>query len=208
VPLSLKRSLVLLALTASAGVASAQSLNNGSFEAATMSADYCYTYNMGCSLSNWTSSTALILAGSSAWGAPNLLPNSGLIDGGKVVGLQNQSYVAQSLSLAGGTYLVSWVDAGRAGYDSQDYTVSLGVQSSTPFGTVSGQGWAQRSATFTLASAATLDLRFAGNRNTGDGTAFIDNVTISAVPEPQSVALMAAGLLAMAFMRRKGRPNA
>ena len=196
--------LVVAATALAASAASAQSISNGSYENGSIpSGDYCYISAPGCTISDWSGSAASVLATSFAWGTPAGHGNSALIDGTKVIGLQMNRFIEQEIPLPAGTYTISWVDAARAGYDSQTYNVSLGAQTSTSFFTTGEQAWAPRSATFSLSSSSPVILKFTGIGNQYDGTAFIDNVTIAAVPEPGALAMMAAGLTGIGLMRRR-----
>ena len=131
---------------------------------------------------------------------------TGAIWGLMQVGLQGSSFVQQTLSLTAGNYTLAWSDAGRLGYGAAQYQVSYGAQPLGTFNTAPGQAWASHSVPF-LASGSEV-LKFQGVGVSGDGTAFIDNVTVSAVtvvPEPTTALLMAGGLAVVSLLRRRRR---
>jgi hypothetical protein len=182
--------------------ASVNEVSNGSFEQPGQTG-YCYTNAPGCQAAPWTGTFELIAANNGPWGNPSSRPNSALIDGAVVAGLQNGSNMAQNLTLAAGTHTLSWVDANRAGYDDlQTYRVSFGATTLGNFTSVIANGWTTHSVSFTT-GASTDSLSFQGF-GTGDRTAFIDNVQLTtAVPEPQSLALVFAGLAVVGSLARR-----
>lgn len=74
------------------------------------------------------------------------------------------------------------------------------------YSTEAGQGWSQHTLAFTAGGSGALEFR---SLNVGnyDRTSFINGVdafaSVSQVPEPQSFALVLAGLAAVAFVRRR-----
>jgi choice-of-anchor C domain-containing protein len=66
-------------------------------------------------------------------------------------------------------------------------------------------GWETRSLQFTATGTSTV-LGFVSNTLTAFGPA-IDNVSVSAIPEPATWAMFGGGLLAVALSRRKTRPK-
>ena len=66
---------------------------------------------------------------------------------------------------------------------------------------LSDTAWMLRSVPFTVDTTATLEFLATG---TADGVGgYIDSVTISPVPEPGTLALIASGLLGLPLVRRK-----
>ena len=82
-----------------------------------------------------------------------------------------------------GSAIVSDSDAGWAGYTS------------------TASGWTTQTYTFT-ASGGTSSLFFAGGYQAGDYVG-LDDVKVTAIPEPETYAMMLAGLGALGFMGRR-----
>jgi len=125
-----------------------------------------------------------------------------------------QSYNGQSSSpgtisfdlsslIAGQTYTLTFSQVARPYQGVDPFTVSYGA---TSFGTFTPTlNWTQVTETF-VAQAAT-PLVFAGTILDGDHSSGIDNISISAVPEPSTWAMMILGFLGvgLAAHRRKKR---
>ncbi len=162
-------------------------------------------------VNGWTGSFVSIAANSSPWGNPGSLAHAAGETSGYVAGIQADGTLTQTLTdLQAGTYLLTWSDANRVGVNnSQNYTVSFnGVTLDlTPFTTTAGAGWNTESVEFTLAKATTGDLTFTGGTSyaTTDATSFIDNVSVTAVPEPTSLLMMAVGTLGLLAWRRRAQ---
>jgi len=196
-----------------AGTAQAGVVTNGGFETQTGSSSggYCYTYWAGCTLADWSTSggTVVIGANSGAWGGPSSLANGQTGLGDFVLGLQGTgATLSQSLTLdAGAQVALSWSDAGRSNYSGlQSYTVSFAGVDLGSFSTTAGQGWSQHNLSFTAAGSGALQFRSL-NLGNYDRTSFINGIdavaSVSQVPEPQSLVLVLAGLLAVGVARRR-----
>ncbi|MDZ7856808.1 FxDxF family PEP-CTERM protein [Sphaerotilus sp.] len=119
----------------------------------------------------------------------------------------------QTVDGGGGLYTLSWWEAGYSlGSDPQTYSVSLGgTQLHPTFSTPVGRGWVQQVLSFNAAGGTEL-LSFTGTSSSG--VVFLDNISltgaaaVSAVPEPETFAMMLAGLGALGFASRRQRKSA
>ncbi|MFM2059314.1 MAG: hypothetical protein RLY71_3699 [Pseudomonadota bacterium] len=195
------------------GAQAAELLTNGSFEAPTnLTADgYCYNGASGVDcggIAGWSGFYPTIIAANSApWSAPGTQVGFDASFGTQLAGVQNSATLTQSVNGAGGLYTLSWYDAGRVGDGGQTYQVRFGGSTIGTFGVNSGQGWSLNSFTFTAASGSQL-LEFVGVGPQADGTAFIDQVSLTGaapVPEPESIAMMLAGLGMLGAVARRQR---
>ena len=110
-----------------------------------------------------------------------------------------------SLSVAAGTYTATFSLGGnnRDGV-TDSVTVWFGGTELTPVPSVaSASGFTTYSVT-TTTTGGPLTLSFLDGRD-GNVGALLDNVTISAVPEPGSLSLMLAGFAALAVVARRRR---
>jgi hypothetical protein len=218
----IKKILVAAAFGAAAVGAQASSnlVLNGGFDGTTSS----YVYNaaptsvatyygsvptQARTVDDWTGSFVSIASNSGDWGNPSGLANfDASTSGGYVAGVQADGVLSQALTLDAGTYLLTWSDANRSGTGSNEsYSVSFDGVTYTTVATQAGAGWESEAVVFTLGAAATGELSFTGltsYQNT-DATSFIDNVSVSAVPEPASLLLMAVGTLGLLAWRRRAQ---
>lgn len=218
IPSSTALATVTLALLAfTAPVAQANLLTNGSFEtlqSALPGNDYCYlgTTCSSTQLTGWSGNVPVMTSNNGPWGVPSALAgwNAGL--GQQQIGLQgSNSVLSQFVTLAQpSTIALSWFDAGRSNYSgTQQYTVSFGGIDLGTFTTNASQGWAQQSLNFNATGSGALQFRSL-NIGNYDRTSFIDNVAltarVSAVPEPQSLALVLAGLAVLPAVMRRRKP--
>ena len=219
----IKNILVAAAFGAVAFGAHADTVANGSFESATYGGEYCY--GTDCGIASWTvvantnvgawTGPVLISSTSGAWGNPDTATH-GVSLGNRVLGLQNTSTdiaggvnsgLTSSFSVvAGQTYELRWDDAGRSGYASHQYDVSMGGVDLGIFTTNSGQGWLAHDVAFTATSSGLLTFTgLTGGASGYDGPSFIDNVSATAVPEPTSLLLMSIATLGLVAWRRRAQ---
>ena len=144
-----------------------------------------------------------IQANGSAWGfaAAPLGSQTGFIQSYNGVG------GAISIALAnlndGQQYAVSFEAAARPGFGADPFTVSVGTKSD-PY-IVSSTAWGTYTFDFT-AHGTSADIAFTGSALPGDTSVGLDNVTISAVPEPATWAMMLLGFGMVGFaLRRRGQ---
>lgn len=202
--------LVVLGLAAALSnmsVASTNLVTNGDFESSTFSGGFT-TYAAGSgSLASWTIEDGSVDLINTYWAAASgnySLDLSGNFDG----------IISQNLStVVGQRYHVSFSMAGNPD-DSSDLvkTIQVGL-SQQPLYTFnvagkshSNMGWETKGFDF-IATATSSKLFFAGTQESAYGAA-LDNISVTAVPEPGAYAMFLAGLGMMAGVaRRRSHPN-
>ena len=112
-------------------------------------------------------------------------------------------------SASGGTAKVSWLEGARPFFGStngdQTYKVFLNNVEIGQFSTISGQTFQSESATGLLNAGQNI-LSFVGQTN-ADQTAFFDNVSVAAVPEPSTWAMMILGFMGVGFIAYRRKPQ-
>lgn len=197
---------------------SAELVTNGGFESAVnLNSDgYCYggVAGLDCgTIEGWSGWAPVIVdKDSTPWGSPSTLGGFDASFGNQVAALQNSYVFEQEVSGAGGSYTLSWWESGRMGTDPQTYNVSFGgTQLHPTFSTPAGRGWVQQVLTFSATGGAQV-LSFTGTSS--NATVFLDNISltgaplVSAVPEPESAAMLFAGLGVLGAMVRRQRKAA
>ncbi len=155
-------------------------------------------------VADWTGSFVSITAHSGPWGNPSGLAGfNAATQGGYVAGVQADGTLSQALTLAEGEYSLSWTTANRSGA-SQNYSVFFNGVELDQVTTIAGAGWTTETVSFTTLTGGT-GLSFVGGTNYQhtDATSFIDNVSVSVVPEPTALLMMAFGTLGLLAWRRR-----
>ncbi len=202
--------LAIAALVTAGTAQAANLLNNGSFEDADI-LDGTYTVS---NATGWTG-TYYVMDPNAAGGLPNVNPawpqafdDQQYVDIGNSTGFS----LSQSFNVASaGAYRVTWADHTALGFDpslwSSVYQVSLTGPSAitvggTTFNALHANGnWGQRNEVVNLlAGNYTLSFQAQGS-STLD--ALIDNVSITAVPEPGTWALLLAGIVTVGSVARR-----
>lgn len=201
----------LLLAVAVMSVGSAYAIDNGSFETSNVSAGgYLYAGNVIADPWVFTGGAG-ISANSGSWGAATAL------DGTSYAFLQNISSISQSFIGSAGDYTVSFAlaqrtNAGAVGtqkievlFDGQKLSAQANGQiRPSVFGDDDAYGgWTAYSFNLGALAAGTHTLSFAGLYATGDNTVFLDKVAVTAVPEPESYALLLAGLGLLGAVARR-----
>jgi choice-of-anchor C domain-containing protein len=194
----LKAMLAAAALAALAPMAHASSelIVNGGFESSDFSGNFL---PMTSGLNGWTITGSVDLI-NSYWqpGAGNY----SLDLNGNGVGGISQSFA----TTVGATYHVSFDMAGNPDGGGTDKTITVNGQSFSYDASNSSRGdmkWQSRGFNFVATSTSTT-LSFAGSEQNQYWGAALDNISVTAVPEPETYAMLLAGLgLVGAIARRR-----
>ena len=198
---------IVFGALAMTGTAQAAIVADGGFE--TQGAALGYTCSMipgggnQCAVGAWSGSGSQ--AGINLNDGQSFAGNA--LDGSYYAFLQSlngtTSSIFQNVTVTAGKYMVSWLAGGRTNYSGPvNYTVSLGSQIYSG-GLTQAQPFTATSAIVTLAGG-TYTLAFSAHTDSGDNSALIDKVSIAAVPEPATWALMIGGFgMIGATMRRR-----
>lgn len=115
--------------------------------------------------------------------------------------LPNVSRVSQDIpTVAGATYSIEFDIASISTNTDSSVTVTFGGVQAVSTSNTSFPSWKHLSGT-ALATSDLTTLMF--NVQTPPGWYYLSNVSVTAVPEPASYALLAGGMAALAMLRRK-----
>ena len=212
----IKNILVAAAFGVAAIAAQASSANlvsNGAFDGTT--GDYVYNASPASvaalgiwvptaagTVSSWEGSFVSIASNSGPWNSPNALFGfNAAAQGGYIAGVQSDGTLTQNLTLAAGDYMLTWTTANRGA--DQTYSVLFNGEQIDRVSTTTSAGWITETVYFSTAGGS--DLSFVGNTTFAqrDATSFIDNVSVTAVPEPTSLLMMAVATLGLLAWRRR-----
>ena len=175
----------------------------------TVQSNYGNVPTDAATVADWDGSFVSIVSNSGPWGNPSGLANfDAATQGGYVAGVQANGTLSQTLAtpLAAGEYTLTWVTANR-GNANQNYLVEFAGKTVDNVTTTEGAGWTTESVTFSTAGGSLLS--FVGtstyNQSNDDATSFIDNVSVTAVPEPTSLLMMAVATLGLLAWRRRAQ---
>ena len=216
--MKLLRHLAPLALgLAALGTAHANLLQNGGFELPG-TPDYIELAGSGNTyVTNWVT----ILSGAEYFRPASITGLGSAIEGRMVVDVanydQNNGGIAQTFATtAGQQYRLDFI-AGNSrygfGYNTGDGTINVQVGSlttsvATPTALTPAIVWQPISLTFTALAGPNSTLSFSNLQDARMHYAFIDNVRVTAVPEPQTWALLFAGLGIVGTVARRRRTSA
>ena len=213
----IKNILVAAAFGAAAVAAQAASVNlvsNGGFDGTT--ASYVYndtpasvaTFYSGTvpvqagTVAGWDGSFVSITSNNGPWNTPSSLSGfNAATQGGYVAGIQADATLTQNLTLAGGEYKLTWLTANRGA--DQTYSVLFNGTALDTVTTTTSAGWTSQSVEFYTTGGSILS--FVGGTSFGerDATSLVDNVSVTAVPEPASLLMMTVATLGLLAWRRR-----
>lgn len=202
----IKKTFVCAAIAASAFAAQAQNLVvNGSFEDNVLAAGTwgIFGNGIGTSVNAWTADPTIEIRNAVAGDAQQ---------GNNYVELDTNanSSMFQQVATGMGWYELSFWFSAREGVaaGSNGLNYSFGDLSGTVLANVAGTTgnvWQQYTGLVYLNGATNLVFSATGKSDSYGGS--LDNVSVTAVPEPQTYAMMLAGLALMGSMARRRKSN-
>jgi len=153
---------------------------------------------------DWTGSFVSITSDSGPWNTPSSLAGfDAATQGGYIAGVQADGTLTQALTLAAGEYTLTWTTADRGA--DQTYSVLFGGAQVDKVTTIAGAGWSTESVTFSTLGGTGLSFVGDTSFQKTDATSFIDNVSVTAVPEPTSLLMMVVATLGLMAWRRRAQ---
>lgn len=196
-----KSTLCIAALCAApASFAGPIALTNEGFEEPSQGQGFSYL--VGQTVGGWT------FGGGSGIAANNSAFNVSQAPGNQAGFLQGQgSTISQTFNFTGGLFFVDFLAEFRNGYGGNTINVLIDNQKLTfggadAFAPSTGLTFSSYKSDALSLAAGQHVLTFAGT-SPQDYTTFIDNVSVSAVPEPGTLALFAIGVLGAGALRRR-----
>ena len=183
----------------------AASFTNGGFESSTFSGSFATYWAGSLDLTGWTIEEGSVDLINNYW-----QPSSGdysLDLSGNGDGVISQAFD----TVVGTTYTVSFDMAGNPDDSDKVKTVQVGLSQqplytfNTTGRTRTDMGWVTQSFTFT-AVATSSTLHFASVQDSAYGVA-LDNISVTAVPEPETYAMRLAGLGLIGTLARRRKSS-
>ena len=186
-------------------------VTNGSFESDTISGTYAPNFEYETSITGWTvshpGSVGIVLFNKANYGA---FSGAGTgyqgSDGTQAIQLERGEHsISQTLNdlVVGQQYLLSFDYASYLSPPNASFTYTVNGVTNTLTGAY--PGWQTQSLVFTAAFASTV-LTFASTSLASPNSyPHLDNVSVTAVPEPSAMVMMLAGMLAVGFVAARRR---
>lgn len=205
--------LVIALLSASSAFANTNLITDGNFLLSNISSG-SYGYENGFSGSiptdaNWMFSTTGatgVINGAGIWGLTGSVPVAFLQS---FSGFTGAPTIAQTFSSASNAFTVSFDMANRNGGSGTE-SVNVMIDGQTVVGSLAAQGnFTQYTYNVSGLTGTSHTLSFTGvNPTSGDSTLFLNNVSVSAVPEPTEGALMLSGMGLLGFIASRRKKSA
>ncbi|HEX7687908.1 MAG TPA: PEP-CTERM sorting domain-containing protein [Burkholderiaceae bacterium] len=190
---------ILAAASAAASAAGPNLLLDGDFESTPVAAGGWTTVS---ATPGWTSTTHGIELRNDAVGVAESGVNFVELD------TDQNSSMYQTVTLAAGEYTLSFWVQDRAGTDAATNGLSVSVGGLLPTQVLAGGAypeWTKVTETFDVGTATTTTLTFAAAGVSDSLGTSLDNVSLTAVPEPSGLVLAASGLALLGLARRRAR---